>query len=142
MPRNLTAFFVNLHSGQFLITSEESLDYNCFAWAANDTQNIWGPVARYYWPPNVPRAETLDAYVAVFGTLGFEPCAHGQLEVGAEKIAIFVNAQMIPTHAARQLENGRWTSKIGDWEDIEHVLADLSGTPGYGTIAQYLRRPR
>lgn len=33
----------------------------------------------------------------------------------------------IPSHAARQLPNGRWTSKCGQAEDIEHDLRDLEG---------------
>jgi hypothetical protein len=32
-----------------------------------------------------------------------------------------------PTHAARQLPSGRWTSKLVLREDIEHDLHALSG---------------
>ena len=142
MPHNLTAHFVNLRHGQFLKTSEESLDYNCFAWAGNDNSNWWSPVGRHYWPVGVPREETVQAYIRAFATIRFEPCENGELELGVEKVALFVDANMIPTHMARQLASGRWTSKLGEWEDIEHALEGVAGTPGYGTVVQFLRRPR
>jgi hypothetical protein len=52
-----------------------------------------------------------------------------------------VDAQGSPTHAARQLDNGRWTSKLGELEDIEHSLRDLEGA-AYGTVVQVMKRPR
>ncbi len=140
MSRNLTAHFINLRPGQFLITSQESVDYNCIAWAGNDNSNWWSPVGKYYWPEGVPREETVQAYVRAFASIGFEPCENGDLEPGIEKVALFVDGNRIPVHMARQLANGRWTSKLGEWEDIEHVLEGLSGTPGYGTVMQFLRR--
>jgi len=36
-----------------------------------------------------------------------------------EKIAIYA-AGGVPTHAAKQTSDGRWKSKLGGWEDIEH----------------------
>ena len=44
-----------------------------------------------------------------------------------------------PTHAARQLPNGKWTSKLGRWEDIEHDLEGLTGEM-YGSVQQILKR--
>jgi len=46
----------------------------------------------------------------------------------------------VPTHAARQLENGRWTSKLGELEDIEHDLHHLA-SGAYGAVVQILKRP-
>ena len=47
-----------------------------------------------------------------------------------------------PTHAARQLADGRWSSKLGRREDIEHVLDALAGVDGdeYGQVVQVLKR--
>jgi hypothetical protein len=79
------------------------------------------------------------AFVAAFGTLGYEPCADGTLEDGFEKIAIYRSPSGIQ-HAARQLSTGRWTSKLGGLEDIEHGSpAELEGAE-YGQVVQYLRR--
>jgi hypothetical protein len=62
------------------------------------------------------------------------------LEPGLEKIAIFAKGGR-PTHAARQLGSGRWTSKLGRAEDIEHDLRALEGE-AYGAVAFFLQRPR
>jgi hypothetical protein len=43
-------------------------------------------------------------------------------------------------HAARQLPGGRWTSKLGNREDIEHDLNAVSGE-AYGTVVMVLKRP-
>ena len=92
----------------------------------------------------MPREPTVDAFIAAFQTLGYEPCADGAAEPGCEKIAIYtLNGK--PTHAARQLPSGRWTSKLGKLVDIEHPTAEsVAAFPKcsvYGTPAQYMRRP-
>ncbi len=82
----------------------------------------------------------LAAFMAAFGTLGYEPCANGALEHGFEKVAIYQSPNGV-THAARQLSTGCWTSKVGRLEDIEHASpAELEGGI-YGQVAQYMRRP-
>jgi hypothetical protein len=63
-------------------------------------------------------------------------------EAGFIKIAHFVDARMIPTHVARLLPIGIWTSKCGDLEDIEHDLSDVCGPPlNYGDVACYMKKP-
>jgi hypothetical protein len=71
--------------------------------------------------------------------LGFSPCEDAGLEVGFEKIALYATSDGEPTHAARQLRNGKWTSKLGRWQDIEHELEGLVGEM-YGTVKQILKR--
>lgn len=81
---------------------------------------------------------SLGAFMEAFGTLGYEPCANGTLEDDCEKIAIYQLPQGVQ-HAARQLSTGRWTSKLGRLQDIEHSSpAELEGSE-YGTVAQYMR---
>jgi hypothetical protein len=121
--------------------SEETKDYNCFAWAASDTDARWepDPLNFWYWPDGIERKYSLDAFYAAYRTIGYEICGDGSLEAGFEKIAIFtING--IPKHAARQLPNGNWTSKLGDFEDIQHcTLACLEG-PLYGMALIYMKR--
>ena len=82
---------------------------------------------------------SLVAFVAAFGTLGYEPCADGALEDGFERVAIYESPDGVQ-HAARQLSTGWWTSKVGTLEDIEHASpAELEGTE-YGKVVQYMRR--
>ena len=131
--------FPRLKRTSFLISSPETPTYNCIAFAAQDVQRWWWPSPSYYWPPNVDRAENLQTFIAAFATLGYEACADGSIERGFEKVALFANAQGKPTHAARQLPNGRWTSKLGNDEDINHSIYGLEGGQ-YGDVAQYLKR--
>lgn len=96
-----------------------------------------------YWPPNVPRQETVDAFMLAYSTLGFAPCIDGAVEVGFEKIAIFATYAMgvlAPTHAARQLPDGKWTSKMGNCEDIIHTKVDCLAGPRYGAAVRYMKR--
>lgn len=47
-----------------------------------------------------------------------------------------------PTHAARQLSSGHWTSKLGDCEDIEHFALDGVANKIYGAAVVFLKRLR
>jgi hypothetical protein len=53
---------------------------------------------------------------------------------------LYADDQAAPKHAARQLASGRWTSKIGVLEDIEHDLRDLEGDE-YGKVVVVIKRP-
>jgi hypothetical protein len=145
MVEPLESLFPGLHPGRFQITSPKSTVYNCIAWAAGDTDNWWWPDddldnEAIFWPPGIAREETLAAFVAAFSTLGFVACDEEEYEPGYEKVALFAHVDGVPTHAARQLPAGRWSSKLGFLEDIEHELHDLSGS-AYGTVVQVLKRP-
>ncbi len=111
--------------------------------AAGDTKNWWWPgpnIKKEYWPPGVLRQVTLAAFQEAFASIGYVVCEGEELEAGFEKVAVFADLQGEPTHAARQLANGRWTSKLGKAEDIEHKLHDLMGTT-YGKVVLILKRP-
>jgi hypothetical protein len=62
-------------------------------------------------------------------------------EQGFEKIAIYTDGDEY-MHAARQLEDGKWTSKMGPDEDVEHnEPEDLAG-PCYGNVSIFMKRKR
>jgi hypothetical protein len=138
----LEQYFPNLKSTPFSITSESTRVYNCIAWAANDDQNWWepDPYNQYYWPPNIQREYSLQALIQVFVLFGYEPCESQDSEPGFERVAIYVDQDGVPTHAARKLSSGLWTSKLGTLEDIEHTLEGLENSR-YGKVGQILRRP-
>ncbi len=46
-----------------------------------------------------------------------------------------------PTHAARQLPDGRWSSKLGKGHDVSHTTVRGVEGPCYGKAVQYMRRP-
>ena len=138
--RKIKAEFPGLKKSPFFLTSPESPHYNCIAWAAGDSQNVWWPHPPplvSYWPPGVARTQDLQTFIAAFATLGYAVCADGTLDAGFEKVALFADAQGKPTHAAKQLPNGRWSSKLGLLEDIDHILYSLEGAQ-YGKVVQYL----
>jgi hypothetical protein len=134
----------------FEVTSPSDTRYNCIAWAADDTSRWWWPVpgqpvtrAGSYWPPGIQPTGTLADFRAAFETLGYQVCADASLEEGFEKVAIYVDAAAEPTHAARQLPDGSWTSKLGRAPDITHTDLDgVGGTDGYGRVALIMRRER
>jgi hypothetical protein len=141
---------LNDHNGS--IQSPPSNRYNCIAWAAGVTSQWWWPDAIMimrklcYWPPNVPIELTFNAFLQAYGTLGYQECPDSSLETGFEKIAIYGQTTFFgnlePTHAALQLPDGRWTSKLGRFEDVEHDnLLAVSG-PAYGVAVRYMRRSR
>jgi hypothetical protein len=117
--------------------------YNCVAWAAGEDQQPWwpSPRTRYYWP--IPdRAVTIENFVAAFSELGYEPCGNdGSHQRGYEKVALYAIGQT-PKHMARQLTNGRWTSKLGDLRDITHSTPEDVEGKTYGRVVLYMRRRR
>ena len=46
------------------------------------------------------------------------------------------------THAAVQLNDGRWSSKLGVHEDISHRTPESLESELYGVVNCYMRRPR
>lgn len=136
--------FPNLSAAGYRVTSQETESYNCAAWAANDDSKPWWPtrISGYYWPDGLPKEATIDNFIAAYKTLGFDVCDGESLEEGYEKIAIYATADGEPTHVARQCENGKWTSKLGDWEDIEHNVLAAFDNSDYGSAVKTMKRPR
>ena len=130
--------FPNLTSGGYEITSDFSLDYNCIAWAAGDISRWWWPAAGDHWPIDDTSA-TVSSFSRAFAEIGYRQANDDSLEPGYEKVALFAKEGRI-SHAARQLPNGRWTSKLGSDVDIEHDLCDIEGEV-YGTVVRLLKRP-
>ena len=77
-----------------------------------------------------------------FLNLGFEIGQDFKLEKGIEKVAIFFNPDATPTHAARQLVDGTWTSKLGQDVDIRHIELDHVSGELYGNPNLILQRRR
>jgi hypothetical protein len=133
--------FPDLVRTGYRITSPPDPIYNCMAHAVGVSNQWWwpDPDGFDYWPSGLVRERTWAAFLQAFATVGYTPCADGALEPGWEKVALYATDEG-PTHAARQLDNGRWTSKLGPDDDIEHGLEGLC-SPSYGSVVQFLRRP-
>ena len=129
------------------ITSPDTATYNCIAWAAKTNSRWWWPDSYGigYWPIS-ERAITVECFVRAFESLGYKICLSDALENGVEKIAIFgikpPNAEAVPTHAALQLDNGEWTSKLGPFEDVVHRDVNAVNGPVYGRPLVFMSRTR
>lgn len=141
----LQQLFPRLTTGKFAITSAQTPEYNCIAWAAGDDRRWWWPgappVAPYYWPPDLDASRSMANFQRAYESLGYAVCADGEAESGVEKIAVYAK-DGDPTHAARQLDDGTWTSKCGKSHDIMHHTPDLLGGGSYGEVAMYMARAR
>ena len=122
-------------------TSPAAKEYNCIAWAYGKDDDWFEPDAeqQFSWP--ISRREySLVAFEELFASIGYISCADASKEDGFLKIAIYVNGIGEPTHAARQLATGKWTSKLGKGIDIMHDSPDVLNGPSYGTAHVYMKR--
>jgi hypothetical protein len=145
MPNVPTAHFPNLVFGNYQDTSRPTKKYNCIAWAMGEDHRRWDVAPGYYWPEGISRSWTLEGLEAAFATKGYFPCANGTLEDGVEKIVLYAamyGMRVHPTHAALQRPSGKWTSKLGHEDDLDHDHPDVLSGPGYGQVFKYYSRPR
>jgi hypothetical protein len=135
---HLARDFPALNDGNFGVTSNFDRTYNCIAWAANDNKRWWWPRHPFgYWPdPSAP--VEVGSFRSAFEGLGYAVCDNPAHEVGLEKVAIYA-LNGVPKHAARQLMDGKWTSKLGQNWDIWHDLEALNG-PTYGEPILFMSR--
>jgi hypothetical protein len=137
--------FPALRNSEYCITSDQTTQYNCVAWAAGDNAYWWepDPMRLYYWPER-KREWSVAALKRIFVAMGYEQCHDPVIESGYEKVAIYAD-QGEATHVARQLSSGMWTSKCGRLEDIAHTLEGLENCdgepPSYGKVTLILKRP-
>lgn len=121
------------------VTSDPTNDYNCIAWAAEDDTEWWSHLPGYKWP--FQRTPLVVSLVGVFRSLGYKICDSDELEDGYDKVALYAKKD-IWKHAARQLPSGRWASKLGPDEDIEHETPTCLCGEIYGNIHCIMRRRR
>ena len=129
--------------GSWEQTSEATDAYNCAAWAVEVTDGNWWPEpdsTEYYWPQGIVRDGSVEAFVAGYSTLGYEVCADGEREDGFGKLVLYATSTGSPQHVARQLADGRWSSKLGDEEDIVHAEPSSLSASRYGNPRLFMRR--
>lgn len=133
--------FPRLTQDNHRVTSPASIDYNCIAWSAGDVEHWWQPGV--FWPIEVqPKDHGIAVLQQMFKALGYEDGGGDtSLETDFEKVALYSDG-LYYTHAARQLANGKWTSKLGKAEDIEHDTPDDVTGCLYGDFIQVMRRSK
>lgn len=135
-----------LKGADYRIVGRMTVASNCIAWTLGDEERWWWPIApRAHWPEAADRALTLECFAAMYESQGFVRCEDGEPVTGTEKVALYANDAGEPTHAARLGPDGKWTSKLGNLQAIEHALALLEGDPArgaYGRVRAYFVRAR
>ena len=136
---NASEDFPRLTNENHRVTSPATPDYNCIAWAAMDMLHWWQP--GIYWPINVADDDYgIGTLEQLFASFGYVECSNSDYEPDYEKLALY-GTTLFYTHAARQLSTGKWTSKLGRCEDIEHDTPDDVAGGLYGEVVQLMSRP-
>lgn len=135
--------FPALKSSYRKITSPKDSKYNCISWAANLKERGWlWPEGGDDWLTDSEEV-TILAFLKAFEILGYAECKDGSLEPGYEKVALYADPFTLePKHMARQLDNGIWTSKLGNLEDIEHEKLEAIEGDVYGKVIKFMKRSK
>jgi hypothetical protein len=89
----------------------------------------------------IDRDDAVESWIQVFEIHGYKRCKSRALEKGFEKVAIFLGVDGEPSHVARQMESGLWTSKLGyRGKDIIHRRLESLEGDSYGSVAQVMKR--
>lgn len=133
--------YPRLAGEKFEIICPASDSYNCIAYAAGDPRQPWSDEPEDYWPAQVTRSPSITGLENLFRWLGFKKCKGPRLEAGYQKVALYADKGLW-THAALQMPNGHWRSKLGKEILIEHqTLFSLTGTL-YGRVYLCMRARR
>ncbi len=136
--------FPNLSQDKdFKVTSKSTPNYNCIAWACKFNERWIQPPylgkpnldCVVWWPPEVPQGLHIDSLISLFEHHGYSICKTDEHEDGFRKVALYINEQSKEwTHASRELSNGCWTSKLGEFNDIQHGSPYSIENDDYGKV--------
>ena len=137
----LIAAFPKLSSEGLAIKDKPSERYNCIAYAAGDTAKWWWPDGINYWPTWATLDNRIESLNEAFAGLGYEQCQNSDAEEGYQKVALYeVGGKFL--HAAVQMPNGLWRSKMGQGPVIEHRSPESLSGGMYGEVTAYMRITR
>ena len=135
----LIAAFPKLASEGFEIVGEPTTEYNCIAYAAGNTGDWWWPDGINYWPPWATLDDGIDSLQEAFVGIGYELCDDGHFHESYKKVALYeVEGKF--QHAAVQMPNGAWRSKMGEGPVIEHRSPESLAGGIYGDPAVFMRK--
>lgn len=131
----------------FEITSNQTPNYNCIAWACIYDDRWMMPHAKHpqpfdgivYWPPEARNDDSLQALKDVFLLKGYVECENSEHEDGFLKVALYEKDNKW-THASRERRNGAWCSKMGPMHDIYHGSPYSLEGEDYGRIYCFMKR--
>ena len=143
-PELIKKKWPNLNNDNARTTSEFSWFYNCLGFAVGDEENWWWPTKEegIYWPKEFPFINsTTNILKMLKEKFNYEKCESGELEEGYVKITIYgISESYSPKHYAIQTPNGKWKSKLGEKEDIEHDTLEALNGFFYGEPIAFAKR--
>lgn len=129
-------YFPNLTEQNFFFKSLKTDDYNCAAFVLN-IEDEWIEFKDEYGNLDV----NLQTYINYYKSKGFEEIDSIEIEDNKFKIAIYYIKESLEfKHVAFQIAKGKWKSKLGDWEDIEHENLETLFGSSYGNAVVYMRK--
>jgi hypothetical protein len=102
MMARLESTFPNLRGSVYSVESNDTVNYNCIAWAADNTQSLVAALPTRLLAFGIASRGNVGERHRRFPGSRDKPTDNNQLELGNEKVAIYVNANGTPTHMARQ----------------------------------------
>jgi hypothetical protein len=132
-------FFPNSFEFPFEITSPETAQYNCVAWALGDSEHWWEADEDFQWLDDIEYSQTLNALQSFFEKFNFQISSNLLFEIGFEKVVLYSDDGVQCSHVSRQLDENLWTSKLGVSYDVSHNINALENGM-YGQVALIMKR--
>src|SRR5262249_40151901 len=117
---------------EFEVLAAASPSYNCIGWSLG-FNNSW------VWPVEAGQTVSLYHFDALYRYYGFtrvNKLAYRR-QPDHDKVVLYAarraNGHITPTHAARQMPDGSWTSKLGSLPLIRHLHPHDVAGPSYGS---------
>lgn len=142
--KDIEQLFPNLRGTLWAIKSRKTKRYNCLAWAAGEKHRRWDLGKGAFWPAGVKKLSGFAYLVGAFQAEGFNVCdedACQNYDPNCDSIVLY-KLNVRGMHAARLLDNGMWSSKLGDSEDIQHQTPEALSGIRYGVPFVYMKRKR
>lgn len=122
-----------------LIPNSESIEYNCISHTLNiDNDICWPYDENNYWP--VKRELNKESFDSFYEYHGFEKIDFLDFSYDPKYIKVALYCKKgIPTHAAIQINENFWESKVGELGIIKHDLFEIENET-YGEATQIYRK--
>lgn len=150
---DIIKYFPNLkNDSQFKISSPETPDYNCIAWAFHQYNDVWmqppDPLIPLldgvtWWPDGATPSMDVSSLEEAFQFGSFVRCDSWEHENGFIKVALYYKSDTNEwTHASRESRSGKfWMSKLEPSHDIYHGTPFTIEGECYGQVYCFMKKP-
>lgn len=140
---DIKMYWPSLNDEDFEFKSHFNPFYNCLAWAIN--VNTIFVTMNYFQKKHGLDINNLDHSVNGYAKIleefyNYLSCENGEYEKGFEKILLYGDNNNLWTHAARQIKEEMWVSKLGSCENIEHKNIECLNGNTYGEPKIFMKK--